>query len=248
MPDQSTIQPPPSNEPVETTTTTLRPIGSGAYKSLNVTSHTIASNYNNASVVTSATAFTVTVTNGGGATGWTRRLNPNQVEMCKKLKLNQIEMVGGEEEETGVIMSGAYSRIQEARLMIEITNDDDDENQYDENVSMTAKSVATTATTTTTTTKSTSRVMVKICTGSKDQVQRMLIESAMLRGLKHKNICAVMGICLPIDEEHPAMSVFPYFEMGNLKTFLSEVRVRNLKKSSEQRTSEQHKLDEDVRI
>lgn len=195
--------------------------------------------------MTSATALTTT--GGGGGSGWTRRLNPNQVELCKKLRRDQIEL------ETTLVMEGTYSRIHEAQLLVECTMeagvetgaDDDDENP-------TPTIASSTITTKTTMTKK--RVMVKLVTerASKEQSHRMLIESAMLRGLKHKNICAVLGVYLGerIDGQNEeeeqqyrgAMSVFPYFEIGNMKTFLTEIRERKMG-SSRHKPDE---LDEDV--
>lgn len=191
-------------------------------------------------MVTAATAVT---TIGGIRGGWTRRLNPNQIELCKKFTRDQIELA------ENVIMEGTYSRIQEARLLVECATEDTGDDEAATNEANSSKTTATTAKTLTTTT----RVMVKMVTerASKEQSQRMLIESAMLRGLKHKNICAVLGVYLVGDDENNddcmarPMSVFPYFETGNMKTFLSDIRERVLNSSSRQKTDQ---LDEDVII
>lgn len=121
MPDQSIVsqQPTATTTTIEAIATKSNGVG-GGYKSLNVTANTIVSNYNNASVVTTATTATAIT----GGSGWTRRLNPGQVEKCKKFASDQIDL-------GSVIMEGTYSRIYEATITFSrdsiYTNDDQDD-------------------------------------------------------------------------------------------------------------------------
>lgn len=211
MPDQSmTVTQQTAMEERATRTTT-------GLKSLNVTANTIASNYNNASVMTTATAATVmTMAEPGGCAesrsngaSWTRRLNPNQVDLCHKFFHDQLEFVGR------VLLEGTYSRVEEARLTMMTAGDADGDEQQQQQQT----------------------VLVKIAgeRASKEQAQRMLVESAMLRGLKHKNVSAVLGVCLPdADSGSLAMSVFPHCEIGNMKTFLIDFRERNYTQHTDQ--------------
>lgn len=198
---------------------------SNGYKSLNVTANTIMSNYNNASVITTATAMTTTgAGGGGGGSSWMRRLNPNQVDMCKKFARTQIDIAGK------VLMEGTYSLIQEARLTLVCDDNALNSAEYDN------RTVDTAATTTdedektvdAATTSADSRiirVMIKTVNerASREQAERMLVESAMLRGVKQKNLNAIMGVCVD-HTTNVFMSVFPYYELGNLKTYLIEIR------------------------
>lgn len=84
------------------------------------------------------------------------------------------------------------------------------------------------------------RVLVKSVNerATREQTERMLIESAMLRGLKHKNINAIMGISICDDV---SMSIFPASQLGNLKTFLIEHKPnkRRLSKSNSDESTDQ---------
>jgi hypothetical protein len=137
------------------------------------------------------------------------RMGTSQVELCPKLDHAQIQL-------GAMIMEGTYSCIYEARLLKPSSSNHIDGEETREEEEEVEKSV---------------RVMVKTVNeyASKEQADKMVIEAAMLRGIKHKNVNAIVGVCFDKAEKMP-MAVFGYFEMGNLKNYL--VRTRTTHKTN----------------
>lgn len=141
----------------------------------------------------------------------TSRKNSNQVELCARYRPEQVEI-------GSVKMEGTFSKIFNGILkknQLESSQNDTMQNETE------------------------IKVMIKKinANGSQEQVDCMLRESCMFRGLKHKNLSTVIGICMNANQDdiqHP-MVLFNNFEIGNLKMYflnLRKKRKNSLKKSS----------------
>lgn len=64
---------------------------------------------------------------------------------------------------------------------------------------------------------------------SEEQTNIMLKESSALRGLKHKNLNPILGVCYETDKK--PFTLFPASEMGNLKHYLTGLRMEKCKNS-----------------
>lgn len=182
---------------------------------LNLTTNTIQSVYNNNAV--SASNLLAPKQN----------VNKNSVELCTKYKREQIEF-------DRVYMEGTFSKIYEGRLILSETND------MNENDTNTAKDQVYDNFDTSNMQKRNSKrisrclnfdrekgymkVLIKTVNdyASLEQTDLMLKESCLFQGLKHKNLNALIGIC--IEPDFHTLALFPFNEMGNLKIHLNSIR------------------------
>ena len=140
----------------------------------------------------------------------------SSVEMCEKFARDLVEI-------GDACMRGTYGRIRQGTLrqpplphadhLDEATKSAAPERSGEELVKVLIKTVNDNATA--------------------EQIDLMVRESCAFRGLKHKNLLAVMGLCLE-DEMRP-MALYAYPEIGNLKSYLVSLKASSAKaKSSEQ--------------
>lgn len=130
----------------------------------------------------------------------------NQVELCVKYKLDQIEL--------GLVkMEGTFSKICAGYLK---TNNQHqiDSSQYDNCEESSANK------------QERIRVLIKMVNdyASPEQTELMLKESCAFRGLKHKNVSTVLGLCM--DSNNNPMALFNHFEIGNLKMYLLQLKKK----------------------
>lgn len=152
----------------------------------------------------------------------TSRKNSNQVELCARYRPEQIEI-------GSVKMEGTFSKIFNGTLKknhLESSQNDSMPDQAE------------------------IKVMIKKINsnGSEDQVDCMLRESCMFRGLKHKNLSTVIGICMSANQdeiEYP-MVLFNNFEIGNLKMYF--LNIEKKRKNSFKKISQSNKNDNDEQV
>lgn len=123
------------------------------------------------------------------------------IDLCTKFNSSQIEI-------ESPISEGTFSKIFVGKLNVEKVNQD---------------GIAS---------KETSRVFIKVLNecASSEQTNMMLKESCAFRGLKHKNLNAILGVCFRDDGQKP-LTIFNYCELGNLKHYLSGLRTAKCKNS-----------------
>ena len=126
----------------------------------------------------------------------------NNIDQCVKFKASQIEQLA-------VLMEGTFSKILTGKLN---TGQADTEASISENGPAEAVNV-----------------LIKLVgeQASVEQTDLMLKESCSFRGLKHKNLNSILGVCFQVDKK--PMTLFPYCELGNLKIYLSSLRLKNTK-------------------
>jgi hypothetical protein len=134
-----------------------------------------------------------------------KRSNVNNLELCVRFKRDLIVL-------GKVYLEGTFSKIYDGILKREDNNQEE------------------------------IKVFIKIPNdyASNEQIDIMLKESSFMRGLKHKNITSILGVC--IDENHDdsssstsqsqnkPMALFNYCEIGNLKVYLTQMRLNNKNK------------------
>lgn len=195
---------------------------------LNITTNTIQSCY--------TTANTVSTTNLLNSKPSNQNFNKNSVEMCTKFKREQIEF-------ENVYLEGTFSRIYEGKLFI---NENDEDFQSDTNQKESAYDNFDTSNMHKSRSshrlskcfnidkeKGYMKVLIKTVNdyASLEQTDLMLKESCLLRGLKHKNLNPILGVCIEPDKH--TIAVFPYNEMGNLKLYLNTLRQAKLAKHAD---------------
>lgn len=133
-----------------------------------------------------------------------KRSNVNNLELCVRFKRDLIVL-------GKVYLEGTFSKIYDGILKREDNNQEE------------------------------IKVFIKMPNdqASSEQIDIMLKESSFMRGLKHKNITSILGVC--IDENHDdsssssssqnkPMALFNYCEIGNLKVYLTQMRLNNKNK------------------
>ncbi len=134
-----------------------------------------------------------------------KRSNVNNLELCVRFKRDLIVL-------GKVYLEGTFSKIYDGILKREDNNQEE------------------------------IKVFIKMPNdyASNEQIDIMLKESSFMRGLKHKNITSILGVC--IDENHDdssssssqsmnkPMALFNYCEIGNLKVYLTQMRLNNKNK------------------
>ncbi len=191
---------------------------------LNLTTNTIQSVYNNTVSISSSNLLR-------------SNSNKNSIEMCTKYKRDQIEL-------DKCLMEGTFSRIYEGRLFI----NDDSEQDIDSSPPNAADSAYDNFDTNNIYKLNNSsshnrlsrclkfdkekgyiKVLVKTVknNASLEQTDMMLKESCVFRGLKHKNLNSIIGLCIEPDSH--TLALFPFNEMGNLKLYLNSIRELKIK-------------------
>jgi serine/threonine protein kinase len=218
VPDQSVILSSTTIVPNNTTTTTSlrnhqQKINSKkqALKQMNITTNTIQSiavaPFNRTQINNTTQNQTVQPSSSGGGGGRSSR-------SVKRFRPEQIEL-------KSLIMQGSFGLIYEAELKLDDQSKNDEsqctllnENAGNQRIKVLVKTVK----------KSGGEV-------SREQVELMVRESCMLKGLKHKNINPILGLIesgLDEDNDNNAsiqkMSLFAYCELGNLKKYLLNIR------------------------
>lgn len=123
------------------------------------------------------------------------------IDMCTKFSSSQVEL-------ESPILEGTFSKLFVGKLSVEKVDQDG------------------------LTSTETSRVFIKVLNdcASNEQISIMLKESCAFRGLKHKNLNSILGVCYREDGQKP-LTLFNYCELGNLKHYLSALRTAKCKNS-----------------
>ena len=184
-----------------------RPHGSTHTRMLNITTNTIQSIANNMSSVSLAN------------TANNNRLNGANIDLCMRFERDQIQL-------GRVYMQGTFSCIYEAVLNKEQdatannSSQDEEDNKSQGESSPKEKQQQQQQ-------QQSVRVLVKMvneANASVEQACTMIRESCFLRGLKHKNTSAIVGLCVNEANKRLSMTIFAYCEMGNLKNYLIAMR------------------------
>lgn len=133
------------------------------------------------------------------------RKNLNQVELCAKYRTEQIEI-------GSLKMEGTFSKIYDGWL--KIGQNQMEVSQYDNEEAEAGKQERI-------------RVLIKKVSefASQEQTDLMMKESCMFRGLKHKNLSTILGLCLDQNNKNP-VALFNYFEIGNLKNYFLNIKKK----------------------
>lgn len=127
------------------------------------------------------------------------------IDQCTRFERNQVEF-------GDMILQGKFSKIFKGKLFTEKSND----NQEDVNSTASQNTEVT-------------EVFIKILSEqtSEEQTDVMLKESCALRGLKHKNLNPIIGVCYEPNKK--PFTLFVASDMGNLKHYLTNLRIKKCK-------------------
>ncbi len=70
--------------------------------------------------------------------------------------------------------------------------------------------------------------MIVVALEDRDDVERFLREGVMMRGMNHRNVLPLIGICVDSQVEEGTSSpliVLPFMEKGDLRTYLRDEQV-----------------------